>query len=507
MTMLRSRSLATQFRALFTGGTLSGLGEGELLDRFVGRRDESAFEELIARHGPMVLAVCRRWLDDPEDVEDAFQTTFLVLIRKAGGLRDRQSVAQWLYGVSHRVARHARSASIRNRERAMRMHARRGEESARSAGPDPSDELAGREIRAMVDDEILRLPEKQQAAAVLGLVQGMTHEGAARALGWPLGTFKTRIAEARATLARRLARRGVAPGVMVAVARSESAIFPPSVLPDGLAGRTLDAAMTACGPGGVAGTAAVLARGVCRGMLLTRATYLALGALAAFILSVPAWIIGRPAAPLARPAVAQAAPPSPAASSPKVDRHGDPLPNGALMRLGTSRYRQGSPFYRIAYTPDGTSLVTDGDDGKLRVWDAATGRVIRQLDPEAGASNDFGLKSDGKSVMTAGLSLKRGIGIFRNVTFTEIATGRVVSRVTWPEQDPLARLALRPDQRLLAVAWTQPPFWAIRDARVGGRIDPGPDVRRTAAAWPSRPTADGSRSRSCPPSGATGKPA
>ncbi len=117
MTMLRSRSLATQFRALFTGGTLSGLGEGELLDRFVGRRDESAFEELIARHGPMVLAVCRRWLDDPEDVEDAFQATFLVLIRKAGGLRDRQSVAQWLYGVSHRVARHARSASIRNRER------------------------------------------------------------------------------------------------------------------------------------------------------------------------------------------------------------------------------------------------------------------------------------------------------------------------------------------------------------------------------------------------------
>ncbi len=105
MTKLRSRSLVTQFHTLFADGTLSGLGEGELLERFVGLRDEAAFAELVARHGPMVLAVCRRWLDDPHDVEDAFQATFLVLVRKAGGLRDRQSVAQWLYGVSHRVAR------------------------------------------------------------------------------------------------------------------------------------------------------------------------------------------------------------------------------------------------------------------------------------------------------------------------------------------------------------------------------------------------------------------
>ena len=176
MTKLRSPSLVTQFRALFAGGTLSGLGEGELLERFVGHRDEAAFAELVARHGPMVLAVCRRWLDDPHDVEDAFQATFLVLVRKAGGLRDRQSVAQWLYGVSHRVARRARAAAGRRREREMGMVARRREE----VGPDPADELARREVLAMVHDELARLPEKQQAAAVLCLVQGLSHEAAAR---------------------------------------------------------------------------------------------------------------------------------------------------------------------------------------------------------------------------------------------------------------------------------------------------------------------------------------
>ena len=265
----------------------------------------------------------------------------------------------------------------------------------------------------MVNDEILRLPEKQQAAAVLGLVQGMTHEAAARALGWPLGTFKTRIAEARATLARRLARRGVAPGVMVAVARSESAIFPPSVLPDGLAGRTLDAAMTACGPGGVAGTAAVLARRVCRGMLLSSGHLPGPGPR-----SPHSFCPCRPGSSAAgrRPSNGRSRRPlrRHLGSSPKVDRHGDPLPTGALMRLGTSRYRQGSPIYRIAYTPDGKSLVTDGDDGKLRVWDPATGRVIRLLDPEAGALNDFGLTSEGQTVMAVGsLRRERERGMFQ----------------------------------------------------------------------------------------------
>ena len=106
-------NLSRQFRSLFSEGRLAELGEGQLLDRFLIHHDEVAFEELIARHGPMVLGVCRRWLDDPNDVDDAFQATFLVLLRKGRSLRDSKTLSQWLYGVSLRVARRARSQAAR----------------------------------------------------------------------------------------------------------------------------------------------------------------------------------------------------------------------------------------------------------------------------------------------------------------------------------------------------------------------------------------------------------
>jgi RNA polymerase sigma factor (sigma-70 family) len=113
----RSGSVLGQFHSLFGRGTLNGMSEALLLERFVAHKDEEAFEALIARHGPMVLGICRRMLDDPRDVEDAFQATFLVLVRKAGSLRDRDLLANWLYGVAHRVATRARAAARRRRLR------------------------------------------------------------------------------------------------------------------------------------------------------------------------------------------------------------------------------------------------------------------------------------------------------------------------------------------------------------------------------------------------------
>ncbi len=102
-----------QIERLFRVGSVSGLNEGQLLERFVKRGDEAAFAALMARHGPMVLGVCRQWLRDPNDVEDAFQATFLVLVRKAGTLRQRDLLGNWLYGVALRVARRARSNAAR----------------------------------------------------------------------------------------------------------------------------------------------------------------------------------------------------------------------------------------------------------------------------------------------------------------------------------------------------------------------------------------------------------
>ena len=106
-----------QIDRLFREGTLGGLGDGQLLERYLTRRDETAFEALVDLHGPMVLGLCRRMLRDPRDIEDAFQATFLVLVRKAPAIRDRSLLSSWLYGVAFRVARRARNQTLRRRGR------------------------------------------------------------------------------------------------------------------------------------------------------------------------------------------------------------------------------------------------------------------------------------------------------------------------------------------------------------------------------------------------------
>ena len=156
MTRFTSANLVRDFRALFGSGTLAGSGDGLLLERFITRRDEVAFEELMARHGPVVLSICGRWLDDPRDVEDAFQATFLILVRKAASLRDRDALSSWLYGVALRVVRRARSNAVRRRTREQPIAAE-----PVGRGRDP-EECIGSELPAIVDEEIRRLPEKQQ---------------------------------------------------------------------------------------------------------------------------------------------------------------------------------------------------------------------------------------------------------------------------------------------------------------------------------------------------------
>src|SRR6516164_690162 len=103
--------------ALFDAGTFLGMPDGLLLERFVARRDGSAFEAILARHGPMVFNVCRRMLAERSDVDDAFQATFLILVRKAGAIHERERLGPWLYGVAHRVARRARAQLLARRSR------------------------------------------------------------------------------------------------------------------------------------------------------------------------------------------------------------------------------------------------------------------------------------------------------------------------------------------------------------------------------------------------------
>ena len=237
-------------RQLFGGGTVAGLGDGALLERFVVARDEAAFEALVTRLGPMVLGVCRRALDDPSDVEDAFQATFLILVRKARAIRDRDHLGPWLYGVAQKVAARARTQAKHRRARE-----RTGTHREAEAMTPPGSEAEGRELRAALDEELGRLPEKYRAPILLCYLEGLTHEEAAARLHWPVGTVRSRMAWARGRLRTRLGRRGVAS----AEGLTETAWLPPVVPEALLRGTVAAAARVLAGQGGGRGG---LGRGV-----------------------------------------------------------------------------------------------------------------------------------------------------------------------------------------------------------------------------------------------------
>ncbi len=171
----------------------------DLLRRFTAGRDEAAFAALVRRHGPLVLRVCRRVLGNVQDAEDVFQATFLVLARKAASVRSHASLASWLHGVAYRTALRARS--VRRREA--------GPAPDRGATADPADEVTWRELRAVLDEALSRLPERYRAPLILCYLEGLSRDEAAQRLGCPLGTLKGRLERGRELLRARLARRGL----------------------------------------------------------------------------------------------------------------------------------------------------------------------------------------------------------------------------------------------------------------------------------------------------------
>ncbi len=240
------------------------LTDGQLLGRFVEGRDEVAFAALVRRHGPMVWGVCRRLLD-LHDAEDAFQATFLVLVRKAASVRPREMVANWLHGVARQAALQARRTTVRRRARER--------QSTRTPDPPAAERQPEHDLRFLLDQELGRLPEKYRAAVVLCDLEGRSRKEAARQLGCPEGTVAGRLARARAMLARRLARRGLpAAGGVLAGALwqgTASACVPASVASSTVraAGRLAAGQAT---DGVVSAGVLALSEGVRKAMLLTR---------------------------------------------------------------------------------------------------------------------------------------------------------------------------------------------------------------------------------------------
>lgn len=235
--------------AMYSKG--DGPSDGQLLEYFIDRRDDTAFETLVRRHGPMVLGVCRRVLRNLHDAEDAFQATFLVLARKAPVVKPREMVGNWLYGVAYRTALKARTMNAKRRAK------------DKQAGELPrSESPADEELLAQLDKELNGLPDKYRVAVVLCELEGRSRKEVARLLGVPEGTLSSRLAQAKKLLGRRLSRFGtVAVGSLLAESAASASLTPI------LRTSTTKAALTA---GTVPAKVLTLADGVLKAMFLSK---------------------------------------------------------------------------------------------------------------------------------------------------------------------------------------------------------------------------------------------
>jgi RNA polymerase sigma factor (sigma-70 family) len=342
------------------------VGAGELTDRqllarFTTQRDETAFATLVRRHGPLVLGVCRRVLGHEQQAEDAFQAAFLILARKAAAMRWQDSIGNWLYGVAYRVARKERARAARRRQC----------ESQPPVLPEPeaSPEPAWRELAAVLDEELHGLPGECRSALVLCYLNGLTRDQAALQLGWSLRTLDRRLERGRELLRTRLIQRGL-------------------TLSAALLGTVLGQSATAAVPPVLAGAASKAAARYAAGTALLNGG-LAAGwwkVAAVVLLAVgvaTAGVVGHRLAsagdqPDDEPVQAADAPKA-EGRQPATDPLTEPLPAGAVARLGTMRFQHGAHVNAVAFTADGEGLVSAGLAGTVCLWDAATGRELRRF--------------------------------------------------------------------------------------------------------------------------------
>jgi RNA polymerase sigma factor (sigma-70 family) len=419
-----------------------GAADAHLLARYSGAREEEAFRALLQRHGPMVLGVCRRLLRDPHAAEDAFQATFLVLLRRAASIARPELLGNWLYGVAYRVA-------TRARQQAGRRGLREAPLPAEVPAP-PDEDPAWRDLRPLLDAEIARLQEPYRQPVVLCYVEGRTCEEAGLLLGCPAGTVKSRLSRARELLRRRLARHGLGLGATLAAALAPERLC--AALPAELAARTGRAALELAagrtlGDGGFSAGAAALAKGVLHAMKTTRLKLAAALALLVGVLGVGAGLAlhrawaGKEAERGAPTPAAPAQPrPEPAARAQEPE---DPLPLGAVARLGSARLRHEGAVRALAFAPGGKQLASASADKSLRVWDATTGKEVRRFTDHQADVLCAAYSPDGTRLASGGTDC--------TVRVRDAATGRRLLALDGHEV-AVNQVAFSPDGKVLASA-------------------------------------------------------
>jgi RNA polymerase sigma factor (sigma-70 family) len=447
-------------------GSDGGPTDGQLLARFVEERDEAALGALVRRLGPAVLGVCRRVIGDAHLAEDAFQATFLVLVRKADQIRPREQVGAWLFGVAYRVARRARAVRYRRLAKEQPMPAR-SSPAAEANRETPADDLL-----AVLDEELAKLPEHYRAVILLCDLNGHTRKDAAERLGIPDGTLSNRLTAARKMLARRLTRRGVtlgAGGIAAVLSQAPAA----ARVPPALVGTTARLAVTEAGSP-VTPAVSALADGEMKMILLTKLN----GLLAGVALLVGVALVGAvpPAAGDDKPA-RKPAPALVVVAEPRLAEKPDDPP--ALTLIDND-----GPLDDLAFSPDGKLIAAQTRikeaDGRtvrshaVKLWEVKTGKLVRTLF-EGKNVHGVAFAPDGKHVAAAVTKFDRNKalpGDVRPAFTSEVVTwntdtGEETARLTDSTAHTLYHVAFSADGKYLAAGGA---LFDASSAPAGGEV-------------------------------------
>jgi RNA polymerase sigma factor (sigma-70 family) len=427
---------------LFELGAIGTMTDLQLLEHVVSPRGRDnvagiAFEELVNRHGPMVLRVCQGLLQNAHDAEDAFQAVFLVLAHQARFIRRSGSLASWLFRVARRVAAHGKRSAARRRA-LTQIVAERRTESYLPVQLDPDWEI--------LHEEIDRLPAQLRTPIILCYLEGLTYDAAADRLGKSAVTIRGRLARGREQLRRRLTRRGVTltTGSLIGSPIADVRATVPSALV---------ASTVRVGLGFIAGNAATtLARSVVKSILLEQARIAAVLISLAGGLGYCAWYaIGstfnekRHAGPIAD------ASQTPASPRRQADLYGDPLPQGVKLRLGTVRFRQAPGIRHIVYSPDGQLVAMDNGEPDIVVRRAEDGTVVCPLDPGIESIRDLAFSHDSRKIAVVGFRLEPRRNVVENhLVLTDVAGPGTLRQVKWDDQGNVEKVAAVSEGRAVA---------------------------------------------------------